>query len=432
MTPPHEISKGRTLHSWKEIAACLGVTVRSVQRWEQTAGLPVYRQGGGAKARVFAYSAELLRWRETGGYRPEDAEPAAAAGRRVYPFVAVALVLVAVAAGVARRAGVFSRAVPAEWTVERSVLRVSDAHGKLLWEKRLPTLSAAFDTYAGDRAFIADIDGDGRRELLLDHLVDRPGGVGDSVMCFDDRGNLRWETRCGAAKTFGSRTFTADYRPRVLRAVRAGRTPYVLVVANHYIWYPSQAALLDPATGRVVEEYWHPGSVYQCLIHDLDGDGRDEVILGAINNPGTGLGHAGIAVLRLPFSSVPRPPKVQSEFPPLTGGGEAAYVLLPQPDVNTATGVLPIILEMGIDEHRRIMARLQLAEGAAIYYLDFSLNVLEHRFSDGFPALHNRLHNAGLLDHALSDREMKALGRVIRFPAAPDGNDPGLKRFWEF
>lgn len=436
MTPPQEISKGRTLHSWKEIAACLGVTVRSVQRWEQTAGLPVYRQGGGSKARVFAYSAELLRWREAGGYRPEDAEPAAdaiTARSRVALIGAGAAALVVIAAaGVAWRAGVFNRPVPTEWAVERSVLRVSDEHGKLLWERRLPKLSAAFDTYSGDRAVIADIDGDGSQEILLNYLVDKPGGVGDSVVCFDADGDLRWEIRCGTPKTFGSRSFTADYRPRLLRTVRVGRKPHVLVVANHYVWYPSQVTLLDPATGRVVEEYWHPGNIFQCLIHDLDGDGRDEVLLGAINNPGNGLGHAGIAVLRVPFASAPRPPKAQGEFPPLTGGGEAAYVLLPQPDVNTVSGVLPIIAEMGLDQHRRIMVRLQLAEGAAIYYLDFNLNVLEHRFSDGFPALHNRLHNAGLLDHALSDREMEVLGKAVHFPAAPDGNDPRLGQFWEF
>jgi len=55
---PEPIAR-QTLQLWKEIAAFLGVTVRSVQRWE-AAGLPVYRQGDSAKARVFAYSDELL------------------------------------------------------------------------------------------------------------------------------------------------------------------------------------------------------------------------------------------------------------------------------------------------------------------------------------------------------------------------------------
>ena len=38
------------LDSWKEIANYLQRTVRTVQRWEQTRGLPVYRLPGGSAA----------------------------------------------------------------------------------------------------------------------------------------------------------------------------------------------------------------------------------------------------------------------------------------------------------------------------------------------------------------------------------------------
>ena len=73
-----EIPKRRLLRTWKEIAACLGVTVRSVERWEKQAGLPVYRQGGGRKARVYAYSDELQQWLDKGGLALREAGDAAA------------------------------------------------------------------------------------------------------------------------------------------------------------------------------------------------------------------------------------------------------------------------------------------------------------------------------------------------------------------
>src|ERR1019366_7808221 len=78
MATPHNAPERKALQSWKEIATFLGVTVRSVQRWE-SGGLPVYRQGDGRKARVFAYPDELKQWLEAGGPREPEAEGEAVA-----------------------------------------------------------------------------------------------------------------------------------------------------------------------------------------------------------------------------------------------------------------------------------------------------------------------------------------------------------------
>jgi formylglycine-generating enzyme required for sulfatase activity/dienelactone hydrolase len=58
------MNKKATLASWKEIAAHLNRNVRTCQRWERDLGLPVHRLDDSAKARVFAYPAELDRWLE--------------------------------------------------------------------------------------------------------------------------------------------------------------------------------------------------------------------------------------------------------------------------------------------------------------------------------------------------------------------------------
>jgi Tol biopolymer transport system component len=55
-------NRGSKLDSWKEIAAYLNRDIRTVQRWERTAGLPVRRlQKPGLRA-VFAYTADLDDW----------------------------------------------------------------------------------------------------------------------------------------------------------------------------------------------------------------------------------------------------------------------------------------------------------------------------------------------------------------------------------
>lgn len=52
------------LNSWKEIATYLSRGVRTVQRWEHAARMPVHRVGRGPRAPVFALGKELERWLE--------------------------------------------------------------------------------------------------------------------------------------------------------------------------------------------------------------------------------------------------------------------------------------------------------------------------------------------------------------------------------
>jgi eukaryotic-like serine/threonine-protein kinase len=50
------------LNSWKEIAAYLGTSVRTVERWEQGEGLPVHRHEHARAGTVYAYSSEVDAW----------------------------------------------------------------------------------------------------------------------------------------------------------------------------------------------------------------------------------------------------------------------------------------------------------------------------------------------------------------------------------
>jgi excisionase family DNA binding protein len=433
---PKEAPERKLLRTWKEIAACLGVTVRSVERWEKQGGLPVYRQGSGRKARVYAYSDELLQWLERGVPALPDAGEAAPQVRRwTRPGIAAGgLTAAVVALIVCWQTGIWPARVPHIWRLTGGTLRIEDARHRLCWEKHLPPLDPHSETETSDKVLIADIDGDGHPEVVVNYAPADVAEMGGSVMCFTHRGSFRWQHRYGVSKTFGKRTFAPTYRGNLLRAVRVRGTPLLLTVANHFIWYPSQVALLDPRTGRVLEEYWHPGAIYECVLHDLDHDGQDEVLLGAINNPGEGLGHAALAVLKLPFSAAPRRIEAAGNpFPPATGGGELAYRLFPLPDTSRVAGQLPRIASFGVDPHNRILVETTAPDSSAIvYYLDFQLNVVEFRLSDNFAAVHERFYRQHLLDHPLTAAETTLLGKTAAFAAAPDGNSPDLPRLWRF
>ncbi len=57
------MSRGsQQLQSWKEIASHLRRTVRTVQRWELTCGMPVHRHGHKKSSSVYAFVHELNDW----------------------------------------------------------------------------------------------------------------------------------------------------------------------------------------------------------------------------------------------------------------------------------------------------------------------------------------------------------------------------------
>jgi hypothetical protein len=60
------------LKSWKEIADYLKAGVRTVQRWENLRGLPVYRTGGTRGAPVVGYRPELKAWLQSRGARKDQ------------------------------------------------------------------------------------------------------------------------------------------------------------------------------------------------------------------------------------------------------------------------------------------------------------------------------------------------------------------------
>ena len=54
--------RGTRLDSWKEIAAYLNRDLRTLQRWEKTANLPIRRLNKPGMRAVFAYTADLDEW----------------------------------------------------------------------------------------------------------------------------------------------------------------------------------------------------------------------------------------------------------------------------------------------------------------------------------------------------------------------------------
>lgn len=95
---------GQRLESWKEIAAYLRRDVRTVQRWEQTDGLPIHRLRRAQRPIPYAYAAELDAWwaGRSDAPPPEPSETRSQPARGRLPSLVVAtLTIAAIAVGVA-------------------------------------------------------------------------------------------------------------------------------------------------------------------------------------------------------------------------------------------------------------------------------------------------------------------------------------------
>ena len=75
---PKRSSPQRRLNSWKEIAAHLGVSVRTVQRWEAAESLPVRRHRHAKLSSAYAYPEEIDRWWDSRPGARRQTRPAAA------------------------------------------------------------------------------------------------------------------------------------------------------------------------------------------------------------------------------------------------------------------------------------------------------------------------------------------------------------------
>jgi len=215
----------------------------------------------------------------------------------------------------------------------------------------------------------------------------------------------------------------------VLGPFKDGGRSYLLTSAGN-TYFPHQLALIDVATGRVAREYWHPGVLNSVLVHDIDSDGRPEVLAAGVNNPDEGTGHPVLVVLDIPF----RP--ARSDTPDQFGNPgvqETAYLLLPKIDVVDTIGQFTVARLLAITENAVIQLAVEAvppSQASVVYRLDFDLRLLDFRPFDGFREFHRRLEREGVLGHSLTQAEIDSWRLVKPFPTAPDGNSPEVNALW--
>jgi hypothetical protein len=340
MASPDQPSLPGDLSGWKEVAAHLCRSVRTVQRWEKELGLPIRRVRTAAGEVIYARRDDLGEWLDSrvGRAAVADAsngkrdsgevpivpangpgangqtEPSGRSGEveaRLAERTGPAVAAPAISAGPGRRqwlgpvalslgvvgaialvalwwlSGLGRRREPAAWVVEKGTLVVQDARGRTLWTHdfdpllRTESLGGRHRSLLNDRLTdaitIVDLDGDGSSEVVV-------AAWGESrhsaLYCFESDGRVRFKHAVSRTVRFGNRTFGPPFALRPpLMTREAGRT---------FLWAPfvdsEFPATLQKLTalGEVAGEYWQAGHIRTA--HELEQDGRRLLLVGGVRN----------------------------------------------------------------------------------------------------------------------------------------------------
>jgi hypothetical protein len=136
-------------------------------------------------------------------------------------------------------------------------------------------------------AELADLDGDGRNELIWAQFRDAREGVSE-IRCENvEDGTLLWRTPLQMSVAFprSPDVVTDWYYPRLIRTadVNADGRPEIYALALHE-FFPALLLQIDPDSGTILAHYLHTGHLHDIRFLDMDGDGTQEILLTGVNN----------------------------------------------------------------------------------------------------------------------------------------------------
>ena len=454
MSTSLEPEPGR-LNGWKEIALHLGKGTRTVQRWEKLYGLPVHRIGREGGEIVFAFRDEIDRWiaategqfKGNGAEAPESELPTSSPGepaptapeeeaapddsaRRASRYFAARLPSLAFATaavvGIVALGWVLARVSgtrttprtsapgqPATWRMANESLTVFDTTGTLVFEHRfgfaVPS-STSSDAWSAEDGpppvLIADIDGDGRNEVLVKaNAVERENR---RLVCLEADGRVRFVHRPTGTRRFGDDEYAEPWLVSRVFLTRGGAGSRRLwVVSTHNLWFPSVLQELDPH-GAVRQEYWSNGFI--AVVTETSWNGRLVVLVGATNNDFRAASLAVFPADRVTGSAPSARPAYACRNCP--AGGPEEFFIFPSLCAARQSGQAGLF-ESWVEHGDRIRVTVVQGGGArpgtTYYTLGPDGSVLAADISREFQAQHALLERQGLLDHRFGptdDRDM--------------------------
>ncbi len=409
----------RVLNGWKEIAAYLGKSVRSVQRWEATLGMPVHRIHTADGVIVYAEPEEIGEWRRqldapavsesedlsdpeppaAAAPEPTRAAPAGQAARdrwRTWQLAACGLALFLGGA-----AGGWWSKRPSNAAVEiRYVGRTIEAIGRdgtLAWTYRF---DGDVNSPRRGPTFI-DLDGDGETEILVPvHNTAQGAGaaVSDALFCFTRYGKLKWKVAPDQAFSFNGRSYGAPWTLRDFAVSMTAEPRRVWVAFAHHTWFPGFVLEID-AQGTSRLKYVQSGALYS-VAHWMTPAG------GFLAVGGTSEEHAQATVALLPdgpsAATFPTEGKRHVACDDCPEGTPSRILLVAAAELTAASRELfPYVFVLrAVGATMRATIRDGPGTSVAVVNPDFSIDSIQ--FGQHYWGAHHDLEVKGLLMHGAS------------------------------
>jgi hypothetical protein len=332
-----------TLNGWKEIAAFLGKSVRTAQRWERELGLPTHRIKTPDGQIIFSKRSEIDVWRSSTDQRrlglpdssPDHAGPSR--GRKIAWAAAAFVVLVAGALGIWKLHARWRPAAPTTLRFVGREIQAVDPSGAVVWAHRF---DSDVSPLLGATVSIArvDIDGDGQPDDLVPIRYgpyQEPISLkSDGLMALSSDGRVLWTATSNRTVACGGERYTGPWKIDAYLVSRDTAPARVFVAYSHHTWWPSfvMEILRD---GTQVPRYFQAGWI-ESLAEWKTPSGTWGVAGGVMNEPA----RASVALFDLNGSEQVMPATDAKFSCSITGTRPPPQrvVLLPELEVTRAGG----------------------------------------------------------------------------------------------
>lgn len=420
---PRRESQGKEFSSWKEIAAYLGVSVRTAQYWEKKHGLPVRRLPG-PRGTPVSVAAELDAWKwseanrnNTPGSLPPAVEgDAERGGSRTYPALGVAILLTLAAL----LYGMTLESRGPEPKLARLVgdhLAAFDAEGHELWKKTFvpPLYAEQYGPGWPERGLVwtGDLNGDGRTEVVLG-VIGKPIPVG-YVICYGGDGRELWRFQPDFRVRTSTRMLTNAWMPGSV-AVASAKPNGPMDIWVSFLSRdssPSVVARLSNS-GKLQSYYLHSGHLHVLRLWNRGPERKTVLLAAGINNRRE---MATVVVLdpdRLSGVSG-EPGSREEQLLGQLSQSEIARLFFPRTRLNREIAEYNGVRDLRTsEEHLEVLTDEEQmgAKGSAAivrYDLNLDFRVLGVRFHDVFEPVHHKYFRQGLLDRDFDSREIAEL-----------------------